>query len=394
MQNVNDIKVQNTFKIIDAIRFNHGRTKKEIASDTGLSFATVSNICRELREKKLILEIPVDKSDLGVGRLPNAIVLNHKEFFGLCIDMHNGDRMVLAITNLRNEIVIRKEISLKEHDRLTDILVLCNQVCTQACEEVGIDRKSLLKLCVAVPAVYGNKTRLVVASSIPIFEGQPLKAMLEEIFDLPVFVGNEANLSSMSVILNNNLGMKNTKNLVYIFCSEGLGLGVIADGKQLVGCDGYAAEICHIPIGNQKLLCERCGVAGCVESDLILSGFITKYFDYAPWNHKKTFDYWGEFLAAVASGEKKALDVVHENAKILGKLTSLLVNLFDPEIVCIGGSVSVLFERMKPIIEAEVTSRLIGRAESRALLLQDSDENTIIYGCAEIIYNRMNFSAL
>ena len=394
MQNVHDIKVQNTFKILDAIRFNDGRTKKEIASDTGLSFATVSNICRELREKKLILEIPVNKSNLGVGRLPNTIVLNHKEFFGVCIDMHNGDRMVLAITNLRNEIVIKKEISLKEHDKLTDIIALSNKVCTQACEEAGIDRKRLLELCVAVPAVCGNKSGLTVASSVVLFEGQPLKALLGEAFGIPVFVGNESNLSSMSVAINRALNMKNTQNLIYIFCSDGLGLGVIADGKQLVGCEGYAAEICHIPVGNPNLLCERCGGAGCVESDLSISGFITKYFDYAPWNRKRLYEHWREFLAAVASEDAKALEVVHENAKVLGRLTSVLVNLFDPEIVYVGGSVSVLFEQMKPTIEEEVVRRLVGRSDNRALLLQDSDENTILYGCAEIIYNRLNFGAL
>ena len=394
MQNVHDIKRLNTFKIIDAIRFNDGRTKKEIASGTGLSFATVSNICRELREKNLILETQVDKSDLGIGRLPNTVSLNYNEFFGLCIDMHHGARIVLALTNLRNEIVIRREICLKKHDQLADIIALCSSVYKQACKEAGVSRESILEVCVAVPGIYDNKTSLIVESSVSLFEDQPLKAMLEEAFDLPVFVGNESNLSSMSIILSSNLKMQHVKNLIYIFCSEGLGLGVIADGRQLLGCDGYAAEVCHTPVGNEKLLCERCGGTGCVESDLAISGFITKYFDYAPWNRKQMYEYWADFLLAVESGEQKALDVVHENAKVLGRLTSVLVNIFDPEIVCIGGSISVLFEQMKPTIEAEVESRIIGRLGRRGLLLQDADENTIIYGCAEKIYNRINFSML
>jgi len=394
MQSIHDIKVQNIFKILNAIRFNDGLTKKEIASETELSFATVSNICRELREKNLILETQVANSGLGVGRFPNTVSLNHNAFFGVCIDVHNEGRIILALTNLRNEIVIKKEISLEKHDQLTDIIEVCHSVCMQACEEIGIGKESLLKLCVAVPGVFDNKEGLVVGASIALFNKQPLKALFEEAFGLPVLVHNESNVSSMAVTLNSASHMKDAKNLVYIYCSVGLGVGIIVDGKQLIGCEGHAAELCHMPIGSQRLSCRQCGSEGCAESDLSVSGFITKYFDYAPWDRKKIFDYWREFLVAVEAGDAKALDVVNENAKILGKLTSVLVNLFDPEVIYVGGSISVLFERMKPIIEAEVIGRLNSRSDIRALLLQDSEKNTIIFGCAENIYNSINFAAL
>lgn len=394
MQSVQDIKLQNTFKIVDAIRFNDGLTKKEIASDTGLSFATVSNICRELREKNLILETQVDRPNLSVGRSPHTVSLNYNEFFGVCIDVHKEGRIVLALTNLRNEIVIKKEICLETYDRLSDVVDVCYSVCMQICEEIGISKKNLLELCVAVPAVFDNNIGLVVGSSIALFDKQPLKSLLEDAFDLPVLVQNDSTVSSMAVTLNSAPHTKNAKNLIYIFCSIGLGVGVIAEGKQLTGCDGYAAEACHIPIGVSKLLCVKCGNESCVESDLSVFGFITKYLDYAPWDQKKVYDYWKEFLAAVESEDPKALAVVNENAEILGKLTSILVNLFDPEVIYVGGSISALFDRMKLVIETEVVRRLNGRSENRALLLRDSDEDTIIYGCAETIYNKINFALL
>jgi predicted NBD/HSP70 family sugar kinase len=394
MHSIHDIKRQNTFKIIDAIRFNEGLTKKEIASDTGLSFATVSNICRELKEKKIILEAQVEKSNLGVGRSPSTVSLNLNEFFGVCIDMHSEGQVIIAITNLRNEIIIKKEISLGKHDQLFSIIEVCYTMCMEACEEIGIKRSNLLGLCVAIPGIYDNKTGLTVGSSIALFEKQPLQGLFEEVFGLPVSVHNDSNVASMAVTLNNGPNNEKARDLIYIFCSVGLGVGIIVDGKQLTGCEGHAAEICHISMGSQKILCDRCKVVGCVENDLSVSGFVTKYLDYEPWNRKQVYDYWKEFLLAVDSNEPKALEVVKENAVIFGKLTSMLINLFDPEIVYVGGSVSILLEKMKPVIEGEVTSRLNSRRESRALLLRDSDENMIIYGCAEIIYTRIDFPML
>ena len=394
MESIHDIKLKNVFKITDAIRFNGGRTKKEIASETGLSFATVANICRELKEKNLVIETQADKSGPNVGRFPQTVSLNLNKYFGVCIDIHNEGRIVLALANLRNELIIKKEISLRKYDQLTDVIAACYNTCMQACEEVGIEKKQLLELCVAIPAIYDNKTGLIVGSSIALFDKQPLKSLMEEAFGLPVFVHNDSNVSSMAVTLDSAPHTKNAKNLIYIFCSVGLGVGIVADGKQLLGADGHAAEMCHIPIGNPKLSCVKCGSESCVESDLSILGFVTKYLDYAPWDRKKVYDHWKEFLDAVEAGEPKALEVLQENAEIFGKLTSVLVNLFDPEIIYVGGSVSALFERMKPVIETEVVRRLNGRSASRALLLRDSEENTILYGCAEIIYNRINFALL
>jgi len=398
MQSVHDIKMQNTYRILNAIRFNGGQTKKEIASDTGLSVATVSNICRELKEKRLILEVPMDKSDLGVGRLPSKMLLNYSEFFGVCIDMHSRERTVLALTNLRNEIIIKKEVRLRKWDQLMDFIEDCHKVCTQACEEAGVNREQLLGLCVAIPAIYDIKTGLAVGVCAGFYEslleGQSVKALFEEVFRLPVVVDNESNIASMFITSHNALSMQSVKNLMYISCSEGLGIGIIADGKQLVGCDGHAGEICHIPIGSEKLLCKLCGNTGCAESDLSLFGFITKYLDSDEWNKEELYVYWDKFLAAVERGEAKALAVVDENAKVFGKLLSILVNLFDPEIIYVGGNGAVLFERMRPLVEAEVASRLIARDHNPTILLQDNDKNTIIYGCAEIVYSGINFAAL
>jgi len=398
VQNIMDIKVQNIYRILNAIRFNDELTKKDIASETGLSFATVSNLCRELIAKKLVLEVQADKSYTGIGRLPNNVQLNYNEFFGVCIDMQRSGHITLALTNLRNEIVIKMEVRLRKHDSTESFVEECYRVCEDVCKQAGIKRESLLGLCIAVPAIYDSDNGVTVGvcegQEVPLLEGKPIKYLFSEAFSLPVFVDNDANIASMSITSNHTHGLDGCKNLIYIHCSEGLGVGIIVDKKQLVGCSGYAAEVCHIPIGSEKLTCKLCGSTGCVERDLTISGFVSKYMNIDAWGSTDLFDKWENFLSAVDSGDVKATEVVGENAKIFGNLVSILVNLFDPEIVYIGGNVSVLFEKMKKTIEAEVKKRLISRSSIRAVLLQDDDKNTIVHGCAETIFKRINFASL
>ncbi len=392
-ESIFDVKINNIHKVINSIRLD-SKQKKDIAAESNLSFATVSNLCRELISNGVLKETPLETGNSNVGRLPKLISLNYNSFLGVCIDMHNKRHTVLAITNLRNEILIEKIISPKNYSNLEGFISDCYDACVLACNDIGVNKTKLIGVCVAVPAIYESKTGLTVSSSsgMNFLEGQPFKKMLEAKFNLPVFVDNEANISSRSIALNYADG---GKNLIYIICSEGLGVGIITGGNQLVGSEGYASEVCHVPIGSERLVCHICGSRRCVESDLSVAGFITKYLNYDKYDEDELSSYWKRFLLAAEARDPAALAVIHENAEILGRLLSIIINLFDPETIYIGGEVAALFDIMKPILDQEVKSRLnVGKKLSPTWLVQDKDKNTITNGCAEMIYNKINFAAI
>ncbi len=387
-KNIIDIKLNNVKNILDIIRLNNKYTKKDIAEHSGLSFSTVSNLCRELIDKGIIREVAIADTTINVGRSPKNISLNYSDFYGVCIDLHNGNNVVLAITNLRNESIISKRISINTEISLDEFLTQIYKMFQCACSESKILTKRIIGVCVAVPAIFDSQEEVLVNSGIDILEGQPLKEKLKKIFRLPIYIDNEANILSKAIAEQNTPSIQ---NIAYILCSDGLGAGIIVNGKQLVGEHGYAPEVFHIPIGNTKLHCRYCGQTGCVESDLSIRGFITKYFDFKEFDKSKINDYWNEYVEAVSTEDKKALSVLNENAKIMGQLISIVMNLFDPKVVCIGGDVAVLFERMKPIIKEEVLSRACYKKLGDSWLIKDDNNNTLISGCAEIIYNKTNF---
>ena len=73
-----------------------------------------------------------------------------------------------------------------------------------------------------------------------------------------------------------------------------------------------------------------CGNAGCVESEISMSGFLRKYADVTNQSFDLNLDSWERFLAKVDSEDKDDIKVIKQNGKIMGKLISILVNIFEP----------------------------------------------------------------
>ena len=95
---ITDVRAQNVKKILDALRFQDGLTKREIAAQTGLSFSTVSPTCNELRAKGILRESKL--SGVSVGRLPGSFSFQRDRFAVCCVDLQNVKRITIAVMDL------------------------------------------------------------------------------------------------------------------------------------------------------------------------------------------------------------------------------------------------------------------------------------------------------
>jgi glucokinase len=99
--------------------------------------------------------------------------------------------------------------------------------------------------------------------NIPDFDNFPICKYLENRFDVPVFLGNDANLAALGE-WKYGAGQGIT-NLIYLTISTGIGSGVIADGRLLLGNRGMAAELGHVTIVPDGPICS-CGKRGHLEA--------------------------------------------------------------------------------------------------------------------------------
>src|SRR5690554_300102 len=239
-----DIKNQNIRAIVDAVRFESGLTKRMIAEKTNLSFATVSNLCNELIERNILCM--TKREVVSAGRTPNCISLRYQLFNVICLNLQMKDVMGLAVLNIKNEVIFMKKYDISTLKTPYDVILFAKRMFETEILPNMNPMITYIGIGVAVSGIHDIERRCLVNCSIDMYEGVPLKDILEEIFQLPAYIDNESNLCALAV----KSGKENCNNIVYLHISEGVGVGIIAQGNLVRGFRGYGGEVAHIPVGN------------------------------------------------------------------------------------------------------------------------------------------------
>jgi len=207
---------------------------------------------------------------------------------------------------------------------------------------------------------------VVRAPNLPGWDNVPVAARLEALTGLRVLVGNDANLAALG---EQRYGAgRGARHLVYLTVSTGIGGGVIAEGRLLLGAHGFAAELGHIPVEPGGPLC-GCGGRGCLEALASGTAIARQAAEIA---RRKP----GSGLWAAAGGRPEGLDaptverlarqgdpdarhLFEQVGRYLGLGLTAVIHAFDPEQVVIGGGVANAFDLFGPALRAELGRRLM-----------------------------------
>lgn len=375
-----DLKKQNIRAIVDAVRFESGLTKKQIAGKTNLSFATVSNLCNELIEKNILC---MTKQDVvSAGRTPSCISLRYQQFNTICLNLQMKDVMGLAVLNIKNQVIFMKKYDISNLTTPKDVILFAKKVFEEEVIPNTDPMVTFIGIGVAVSAIYDIESHCLVNCSIDMFAGAPLKELVEEIFELPAYIDNESNLCALAV----KSGKGNINNIVYLHISEGVGVGIISQGNLVRGLRGYGGEVAHVPVGDSEKECRVCHNYGCIENDLCIPAIVATYF--GPDNHN-VLEKWNLYIADVEKGKPQAVQLAETNARYLGELASILINIFDPEILYIGGDISYIYQVMEKNFLDTIRKRCLLLSKKKLQIVCDyQSEKTINIGINEKIYSR------
>lgn len=372
------IRRGNLKSIVNYLRDGKLATKKEIAHGLSLSFATVSNLCNWLEEAGLIESQPDYVQD-KVGRTPKKVWLNTENRLIATADIHKSNRMALRLYNLLGQPKADAEFNYSPGDIHAFVEQFVSGYRQAFCAQT---RSKVDMTGVAVSGIYDTKTDNIVASELGLFDGQPLKQMLSAALEMPVYVENDANLSAFGIARQ-----VDSQNLVYIYIGEGLGIGVVTGGKSVKGVRGHAPEICHAPLGILDSPCRLCGSKRCMQTDLSIYGFAEKFTGRPQTPGDQTG--WEDFVKAYEKGQRDALAVARENAGILADALSIVVNLFDPEVVVIGGVPAKLFDELSHTAGRAVASRRVVYTAPALRFFHDKNfDETLLSGTGEMAYAR------
>jgi predicted NBD/HSP70 family sugar kinase len=329
------IREQNIKAILKELRVGDNLTKKDIAQITSLSFSTVSNVCNELKDKGVLLEEKATEN--AVGRSPNKLTLQYDKFASVCISLRSDSAFRFEVLDFRNNVLFSQDVSLRGVLSAEEIAALAREIYDSAFSSPWLQGVQCVGIAVAAEGTVDSRTKTFSNTGAFPAGGTPIFALMEQAFGLPCHVDSCANYCALELYD----GADSKDDLLYLHFSSVPCCSVICNGSVLRGARGHAMDLENALLLSKKELCPCFPGAGLSLSSLMsrLTGAAPKSGLLKQWRQKADLiagspgDY-AEFLAA-ASAE-------------LGMLLGLLISLFDPKKVFIGGTLYPILPSLLP----------------------------------------------
>lgn len=299
----------------------------ELAGSTGLSPATVSNIVKELTASGLLHTSFTSRS----GRRATLVSLARQ--LGLVAGVHFSSRQLhVAIADATRTIVTQSSIPLAldhRHDAELDRLAL---LLGDMMESLGGSVSDLLAIGLALPAPIDPRTgKVSTPGLLRGWEGVDVAESLRARIGRPAYVDSEANLGGLAEAREGNARMVSSS--VYIRVGHSISAGLIMGGDLFHGVNGKAGQIGHVTIDENGPIC-RCSNRGCLET---YAGGPALLSLFPPGEGMQRL---GDLLQAAESGDGSARRVIADAGRHIGVALASLCNLFDPELIIVGGELS------------------------------------------------------
>ncbi len=347
------------------IRFTPGGiSRAELARQMLLTRSAISTIIDDLEDMGLVDEI--ETGPTTGGRRPILLAINPKYGYVVGIDM-GATHLGLVVTDFSAHVLEEIEYPFVVADGPQICLPKINQYLNDLLSKLNLKAHQISAIGMDVPGPVVTEAGVVSAPPImPGWDGYPIRTYLEEFWQVPVSIGNDAELGALGEWAY-GAGRGET-NLAYIKVGTGVGAGLLLGGQIYRGTTGCAGEIGHITIEENGPLC-TCGNYGCLEAmagghaiarkarEAIKSGKRTQLASIQPEKILAV-----NVAAAAQRGDLVAQQIITEAGTHLGIAIASLVNLINPGMVVIGGGVSQLGDLLLDPIRKTVLQRSLQSA--------------------------------
>ncbi|MER7272893.1 ROK family transcriptional regulator [Dactylosporangium sp. NPDC000244] len=356
----------NLTRTLRHIRRNGPRSRAAIAAATGLHKATVSSLVDELLTRRLVREIGADPS--GAARPARGIALS-PDVGAIGIEI-NVDYLAVHGADLTGRTVIEKRVSF---DAMHRDVERCLEDLTEAARRsvAELVRRGVtpVGLTVAVPGLVDVARGVVVLAPNLGWRDVPVAARLAHGLAPGLWVGvdNDANLAALAEY---TWGVAaGTDDLVYLTGEVGVGGGVIVNGHLLRGADGFSGEVGHLPVEPGGTPC-GCGRVGCWETKVGLAELVRKATPDEPYGRSDDpvpdpQERIAEISRRLQRGDEAATRAVEEVGRWLGHGGAILVNLFNPRVIVLGGYFAELADHLIPAAQANLARLAVASTAAR-----------------------------
>lgn len=380
-----------TTQIINIIYKDGVKTIADLCDATHNSIPSITQIMNEQTDAGLVKSFGIGESK--GGRKPVLFGLNENAGYVVSIEISRKYTRI-AIFNLHNKQIGDTHEIKQGLENSEDIFNILKDQSNKLIANQKIDDKLILGYGITVPGLIDIKKGM--SLSYLQFGNQPIEKSFYDIFRKPVFIEHDTRAMAWGEAW---FGLaKNKENVLFINIGSGIGLGIIINGQLYHGNSGLCGEFGHIQMNPEGDLC-YCGKIGCLET--IASGAaMVKKSQEKIRNGKSTIlkkivnnnieaITLKNIIDAANNGDLFAIELIEEAGEYLAKAMSILIHLFNPEAIIIGGEISDAGNLITDPIQQKLNKYAMQRLkQDTTILLSELKEKAGLMGILPIVVSK------
>jgi glucokinase len=308
-----------------------------------------------------------------------------------------GTKIAAGIVDEEGTIIKKDSVptgrTRKNEEIVNDICMLVKKLLN----DTNLSEKDIYSVGIGSPGSLDRDQGIIIANFNLSFRYVTIRKAIQEVIPVPVYVENDANCAAIAESIA-GVG-KGVDYMVLITIGTGIGGGIIINNKLYIGSNGAAAELGHMVINLDGESC-TCGRKGCWEAYSSATAFIrqtkaaaadnpeSKILELVDGDMEK-IDAKTAFDAA-RMGDETAINVVDRYIDILAEGLANMVNIFQPDLIAIGGGVSKEGENLLAPLREKMKGRtfFIGDLKNTQIVAAKMGNDAGIVGAA-LISKRM-----
>ncbi len=339
------IKEINQFNILNTIRGKKSISRVELAQITGQSRASVTNITARLIENNLIYEKAIKDSNRR-GRKRVMLALNADAAYVVGIKV-SAFMISCAVTDMQADIRSSVDLPVRTSNKPVEFVAdLIEEGVSYCISQAGLTPAMISGIGTGIPGLIDRKKGINHWTLFYQKDNVPLRELIQERFNFPVWVENDANTVTLAhQWFGHGRGID---NFLVVTIEDGVGMGIVVNGQLYTGEKGMAAEFGHVVIKPDGNPC-RCGKKGCIEAYISNFSIISQAADIL--KQDRTLLKYEHVVAAAKKGNSKIKKLFNHAGELLGNGISGLIQIFSPKRIIFSGrgveSGELLFAPMK-----------------------------------------------
>lgn len=328
-------------RIITHYIYNGNSTITDLAKELDLSIPTVTKFITEMTDEGFINDY--GKLETSGGRHPSLYGLNPDSGYFIGVEL-NRDALNIALINFKGDLIDSKRGIDYHFDnnekRIDDLVTIIRDYINQ----LNLDHNKILNINVSIAGRVDPDNGYSYSNYS--FEKVSLAEILTKKLSYPVSIDNDTRAIAFGEFMKG--AVENEKNIIFINLSWGIGMGIIINGKLYTGKSGFSGEFGHVNTYDNEIIC-HCGKKGCLETEAsgmafhrillerIKNGENSILSEQIKANKEITLN---QLIDATLREDMLCIEIIEEIGEKLGKQISGLINIFNPELVIIGGALA------------------------------------------------------